>query len=288
MGKEEFLVIYTSSNIDKNGMLFGKWKIKPDTWVITNRWQNFMYLLIGEEKALLIDSGYGEGNIREFVEQITDKPIMVLNTHGHFDHTGGNAWWTEAWMAESAVPIARKTFEPVHDEWFNAKPHTNYRENIVKDGDLIDLGKRKLDIIAIPAHNESSIAILDWQTRLLFVGDELESGQVLLFVRNKNISLHDVATAHKANMERLKARRSDYDALCPAHNGVMLDPDTYIDDYIKLAEELINGTANTMPNTAGFGFQPDVAEEGGFFAEFGRLERVQHGQASFIYIKDNK
>lgn len=279
---------HSSSNVDEYGLLFGKWKIKPDTWVITNRWQNFMYLLIGEEKALLIDSGYGEGNLREFVEQITDKPVMVLNTHGHFDHTGGNAWWTEAWMSENAVPIARQTFSQEQQEWFDSKPHKDYRENIVKDGDLIDLGNRVVEIIAIPAHNESSIAILDRNTRLLFVGDELESGQVLLFVRNKNISLRDVAAAHKANMEKLKARRPEYDAICPAHNGVMLDPDTYIDDFIRLDEDLINGTQKTMPDTAGFGFAPDVTKTGGFFSLFGDLERAQHGEASFIYIKESK
>uniref|UniRef100_UPI004055FD05 hypothetical protein n=1 Tax=Acetatifactor sp. TaxID=1872090 RepID=UPI004055FD05 len=54
-------------NQDERGNLFGKWQIAKDTWCITNRWSNFMYLLIGEEKALLIDTGTGEGNIRKLL-----------------------------------------------------------------------------------------------------------------------------------------------------------------------------------------------------------------------------
>ena len=99
---------YRSANIDEKGMLFGKWCSMPGVWTLTNRWQNFMFLIVGEEKAMLIDTGYGEGNLREIVEGITDKPVMVVDTHGHFDHTGGNAWWTDVWMAEGADVYKRQ------------------------------------------------------------------------------------------------------------------------------------------------------------------------------------
>ena len=46
-------------------------------------------LIIGNEKALLIDTGYGYGNLREAVARLTDLPLIVANTHGHFDHVGG-------------------------------------------------------------------------------------------------------------------------------------------------------------------------------------------------------
>ena len=59
---------YRSANIDEKGMLFGKWCSMPGVWTLTNRWQNFMFLIVGEEKAMLIDTGYGEGNLREIVE----------------------------------------------------------------------------------------------------------------------------------------------------------------------------------------------------------------------------
>ena len=46
-------------NEDKNGLIWGKWKMNERTWVLTNRWCNFCYLLLGDEEALLIDTGCG-------------------------------------------------------------------------------------------------------------------------------------------------------------------------------------------------------------------------------------
>ena len=55
-------------------------------------------LVIGGEKALLIDTGYGFADIREVVESITDLPLTVVNTHGHADHAGGNRYFDRVWM----------------------------------------------------------------------------------------------------------------------------------------------------------------------------------------------
>lgn len=65
-------------NEDKNGLIWGKWKMNERTWVLTNRWCNFCYLLLGDEEALLIDTGCGEGNIREVAESITNKTIHLF------------------------------------------------------------------------------------------------------------------------------------------------------------------------------------------------------------------
>lgn len=270
-------------NQDERGNLFGKWQIDKDTWCISNRWSNFMYLLIGEEKAMLIDSGTGEGNIRKFVETITDKPVMVVNTHGHYDHTGGNFWWPEVWMKEESVQCAKETFASWGDAFFADKDYPDYKANILNDGDVIDLGNRKVEVIAIGAHNEGSIALLDRQTKSLFSGDELEAGQVLLFVRNKNIPLKEVAALHKKNMEKLQSFRSEYERIWPAHNGVPLMPDRYLEDFITLDTQLMEGTAKVMENIGGYGFP--IAPFGPF-AEMGEMERAEYGVASIIYLKD--
>ena len=77
-------------NVNERGYIYGKWHTGPNTWTIMLQGSpHFVYLLIGEEKAMLIDSFYGQGDLRAFVETITDKPVIVANTHGHFDHTGG-------------------------------------------------------------------------------------------------------------------------------------------------------------------------------------------------------
>ncbi|MBE5957430.1 MAG: MBL fold metallo-hydrolase [Lachnospiraceae bacterium] len=272
-------------NQDSSGNLFGKWEIAKNTWCITNRWSNFMYLLIGEEKALLIDSGTGEGNIRKFVEQITDKPIMVVNTHGHFDHTGGNFWWEEVWMHRESEECARNAFNDWGEDWLKDKDYPNYKINYLKEGDVIELGNRKVKVLHIPAHNEGSIAFIDDFTRGLFCGDELESGQVLLFVRNENIPLKEVAANHRANMERLKSMRQEYDMIWPSHNGLPLLPDRYLEDFITLDSQIIEGTAKVCENTGGFGWGTGE-EKNEFFERFGELERVNYGVASVVYQKE--
>ena len=83
---------YRSANITERGFMYGKWMTAPNTWTITFGGGVYSYLIIGEEKALLFDTAYGMGNLREFVEGITQKPVIVVNSHGHFDHTGGNPW----------------------------------------------------------------------------------------------------------------------------------------------------------------------------------------------------
>lgn len=271
-------------NQDERGNLFGKWQIGENTWCITNRWSNFMYLLIGKEKALLIDTGTGEGNIRKFIETITDKPVMVVNTHGHFDHTGGNFHWPEAWMKAEAVDCARNAFADREKEWFADKPYPEYKINTLEDGDVIDLGGRQVEVMAIGAHNEGSIAFLDSEMRGFFSGDELESGQVLLFVRNRNVSIKEAAALHKSNMEKIKARRAEFDYIWPSHNGGPLLPDRYLNDFIKLDEQMMNGTAQVAENTGGMGFPPEIPAE--VFGASGKLKRAMYGEASIVYLEE--
>jgi len=267
-------------NQDVAGNFFGKWEIAKDTWCISNKWSNFIYLLIGEKKALLIDTGTGEGNIRKVIETITDKPVMVVNTHGHFDHTGGNFWWPEAWMHKESVECARNAFKGRGKEWFEDKDYPEYKINTLEDGDVIDLGGRSVKVISIPAHNEGSIAFLDENTRGIFVGDELESGQVIFFVRNQKIPAKESAALHKKNMERLKAMRSEYDLIWPSHNGAPLLPDRYLDDFITLDQQIIDGVAVVSENTSGYGMPANAAEAFGYD---GKLVRVTYGQASVVY-----
>ena len=173
-------------NVNKGGYIYGKWQNFPDTWVLCYHGTLYCYLLVGEEKAMLIDTAYGEGDLRAMVESITDKPVMVCNTHGHFDHTGGNALWEEAWMSEEAAKDAKNAFGPEMQKRFNEMPHPDYKINVLHDGDVIDLGGRKVTVVSIGCHHKGSLAYIDDKSRCVYSGDELESGQVLLLREDLN------------------------------------------------------------------------------------------------------
>ncbi len=273
---------YRNTNIDERGVMYGKWMTAPDTWTISFG-NVYCYLLIGKERALLFDTAYGVGNLREFVEGITDKPVTVVNSHGHFDHTGGNPWWEEVWAGPGAESVMKKAFSPEMQKDFDSKPNPDYQVHTVQEGYVFDLGGREVEVFEIPAHHESSIALLDRQGRGLYSGDEMEAGQVLLFVRNQIIPVKNVVAAHLENMKKLKSREEEFDVICPAHNGTPLYKG-YLDDYIALSEQILAGTAKIMPDTAGFGFPPYTKD--GMFGTAGDLERAQYGGASFVYKKE--
>ena len=70
---------------------FYKWKqLGAGVFHIQDLFSDYMYLVAGEEKAALIDTGMGFPGLRQLVERLMDKPVIVLNTHGHLDHIGGN------------------------------------------------------------------------------------------------------------------------------------------------------------------------------------------------------
>ena len=74
-------------------------QFKKDTWEIDEFDVASMYLLVGQEKAMLIDCGMGLGDLRGAVEMITDKPLIVVITHNHLDHTGNARQFEEIWMS---------------------------------------------------------------------------------------------------------------------------------------------------------------------------------------------
>ena len=82
-------------------------EIAPDTWQILSD-GDFSYLLAGEEgDALLIDTGYGAGNIREYCESLCGRRVSrAVNTHHHFDHTALNCYFDLVYMAPESVDLA--------------------------------------------------------------------------------------------------------------------------------------------------------------------------------------
>lgn len=265
------------------GAVYGYWSIRPGFWVISNGWQCFQYLLIGETGAVLIDTGYGEGNIRAIAECITDKPIRPVNTHGHFDHTGGNGCWPKAWMSKNSMADCRRTFSRRNDIWAAEKPFPDYEACELADGDILDLGGETLEVLSIPAHHDGSIALLAKQNRVLFTGDEFESGQVLILKEQSDPDFLPTIARHRQNAERLLSRQVEYDYLFPAHNGYMLDAKRYLGDFIELDTRILNQTAEAKPDTAGFNFPSDPVGSGSIFGRFGAQRRVGFGVASIVY-----
>lgn len=130
-----------------------------------------MYLLLGEEKALLIDSGYGKADLRKTVESITDLPVILYNTHGHPDHALGSFAF-DAYLRKEDEELYLSATEPQY-----GIPRAKMKQ--LPLGEL-DLGGRKVLVLLTPGHTKGSICVLDPVTKMTFVGDTINPGEVWL------------------------------------------------------------------------------------------------------------
>ena len=81
-----------NANVTNEGSIYGTYYTEYGAWGIQTR-NVTCYLLLGREKAMLIDTAYGEGDLPALIASITSLPLIVVNTHGHYDHTSGNAFF---------------------------------------------------------------------------------------------------------------------------------------------------------------------------------------------------
>ena len=257
------------------------WKLNENTWIINfmNGSQN-MYLLEGDKRALLIDTGWGAGNLRAHVERLTPKSVIAALTHGHLDHSGGCGEWESVLM----LPGGETDLYTCKKLPFDASklPHPDFRRELVKDGDMIDLGGRTVELLDISAHSNGSLAFLDRSGGLLFVGDELESAQVLMYkleeIPGTNFVLDQRLRAHYANMLRLHSRKEEWHTILPAHNGTPIAY-SYLDDFIALTEHIYAGDAVIEDKLNHPHVEASDPEH--------KLCRVRWGSASFFVVKED-
>ena len=233
-------------------MIFGNymaWKLDEKTWVISfMEGTEYIYLLEGGEKALLLDTGYGIGHLRAFVEKLTDKPVIVANTHFHPDHSAGNGEWEEVLLSSGwAVDAPSVTNPGAGPVDLNTLPYPDYKKTIVHDGDVIELGGRTVTVLeALPAHCNSSLFFADEGHKMLFSGDEFESHQTLMYDNscNPDAPYHVEKRIEnlKANALRLREIAGEGWALLPNHNGTPIAL-SYLDGYLRLVDAIFDGTA---------------------------------------------
>ena len=136
------------------------------------------YLVLGAEKALLVDTGFGLSDLKSYVETLTTLPLMVLNTHVHPDHSGGNGQFETVYVGEHETPetddgVLFYNVPGQRDACDAVKRGGSYRFRHLRDAERIDLGGRMLQVVEIPGHTRGSIALFDENTRLLLSGDAI-------------------------------------------------------------------------------------------------------------------
>jgi hydroxyacylglutathione hydrolase len=195
-----------------------------------------MFLVAGKEKALLIDTGFGEPGLDAVVASLTSLPVAVVDTHGHDDHAGGNKYFDEIYAHPGDMSVVK-----------HFSPGKKVRE--VRAGYEFDLGGRKLSVIETPGHTRGSICLLDAENRILFTGDNNNS-HIWLFLE-ESLSVEE----YLKSLEALIAREGEFDVMLIGHGG-QTSP-AFLDGIAECAREILKGgvesqTYRNLPNARSY------------------------------------
>lgn len=191
-----------------------------------------VFLAVGEDSALLIDTGLGNLPLLSMASEVTHKPIRVLNTHSDGDHIGGNSQFSQVLMHP--------------DEWarYSEKAPHAAKPVPICEGDRIDLGDVSLRVLLTPGHTPGSICLLEEKTGALICGDTIQNVPIYLFGQGRDLK------TYLSTLERLHAVAGNFQRIYPSHGAIEIAPDS-IEKLEDAARKLYEGT-----------LQPEAAPDG--------------------------
>lgn len=206
-------------------------KLDDHTWIGNGHrtYNESLYLVEGNDRAVLIDAGTRVPGLDKIVAGITSKPVTMILTHGHGDHVGGIGPFPEVWVAQA-------------DERMMRNSQRNYSGEVkyITDGQIIDLGGRKLEAMLTPGHTEGSVTFFDKANHYGFSGDAFGSTNLLVFTYLSNV----VASA--AKVEKY-IKENDIKFLFPGHySGDNLESPQRVTDIKEMCQEVLDGKRQSI------------------------------------------
>ncbi len=213
-----------------------------------------LYLVEGRDRAALIDSGMGIGDVFAACRALTAKPLITLCTHSHWDHVGGAHLFAERLISPLEASRLNETYEVDGVGTILAAPATGTLE----EGGAVDLGGRTLAVWHTPGHSPGHVSLLDSETGLLFCADTCYAGT--LWFQTEDANLAD----WRRSLDRLAA--SGARALCGGHEEPMQEP--------TLARRVLTGLETALAGHSDWvEFPLDPGTHKHTFGEFSMLLR---------------
>lgn len=212
------------------------------------------YLISGSERAILLDTGMGIGNIQAEVERLTQLPVVVVNSHGHYDHVGDNHRFAEVWAFDADIEVARiergltraQCAQYVRPDWHLELPSgfdpTTYEirpsrvTRRLRHLQAIELGGRTLTVHHTPGHSSGSLCLFDSRDSLLFTGDTFYPGAMYAHFEDSDFD------AYLRSMKYLVGMLDQVRHLCPAHNEAYV-PKEMLQRALQAFEQIAAGRA---------------------------------------------
>ncbi len=201
-------------------------QINDRSWRIEDSGVRF-FLLTGEERALLVDSGRNVHCARDIAASLTDLPVSLINTHADGDHVGSNCQFESFYIHPAEEANYRR----------GDRPGTILP---IRENDVFDLGGRRLEVIHLPGHTPGSIALLDIENRVLISGDPIQDGRIFMFGPFRNME------NYIRSLEHLQGWRDRFDEVWPSHGSIPVEPGL-IDRLRDGAKAVLDGRAEGQP-----------------------------------------
>lgn len=227
-------------------------RIDAHTWQLEDPFRTYLYLIEGTERAVLLDAGNGFSGLQETIASLTDKPVRVVLTHGHFDHTGCAGLFENCSIHKADLAVLEEGFDrnarehqikrfaelfgvPLSREEEDYLIHVKKPEKLsfLSDGDHLELGGRTLEVIETPGHTKGCICFLDRENQYLFAGDTGCNREILVYFDHSG-TVKDVMESD----EKLLSLKDQYQEIWPGHHECPMDA-SIIEDYRHAAETIL-------------------------------------------------
>jgi hydroxyacylglutathione hydrolase len=218
-------------------------------WSIAGVANEQMYLVTGTEKAMLVDTGMGIGDLASVVSELTILPIIIVNTHGHPDHAGGNSNFSEVWLPEKDLEIMQRMCttayrlddikaangenNPAYQHMVNGLVETRpITQKYLSAGQVVDLGGRQFEVLDVPGHTPGSLCLVNYEEQILFSGDTIVATPVWIYLKH-SLPLH----IYHQSLLKLKELGLPAMKILPGHPPIPLDS-SHLHDLIICCEEI--------------------------------------------------
>lgn len=213
-----------------------------------------MYLIKGNKSGLLIDTGYGVGDLKGFVESIYHLPYKVIITHGHADHANGVNQWREVYMNHKDLDVfkiktdiqLRRTMlrrtTPKIDEIPDKEFHVGFEGKWLEleDNMLFDLGDLHVKTIYAPGHTQGIMTLLIVEKRILILGDACGVATFLFKPESSSVE------KFTETLNMLKSHEDEYDIILRQH-GTCKSEKSIIDENLEACKLILEGKDEHVP-----------------------------------------
>lgn len=217
----------------------------------------WMYLIVGPQKAMLIDTCFGLGDLKGLCDLLTGgKELIVVNTHGHVDHAYGDCRFETIYCHEYEAPTIRQQDDKIFDYLFDDQGNNIWldfdKEDLpkfkpfqvipVKDGHIFDLGEGyEVELLWLGGHAPGNSGFLDKQNRIFFTGDDLcsdisgvASGPKADSINGQYMNLE----TFRNNLKKVVDRRAEFDSVFPSHFVVDIDA-AVLESELQTCDEIL-------------------------------------------------